>query len=113
MAFADVDVAGLPERDHYWLPQQPLALGFIPISTAPPHADGHQKLAPWTQLHHRAAIRVGDPDIVFCIDGHAVRFFLVTDHVISDLQDKFLIFVELVELRTSRGLALKDPKIAP
>ena len=36
----------------------------------------------------------------------------VTDDVIADLQDEFGVGVELVELRTSHGLPLKDPEIA-
>src|SRR5207244_10518188 len=112
MTLADLYIAILSEGDHYRLPQQPLSLRFIPISTAPPHTDSHKKLTSGAELHHRGAIRVRDPDIIFCVDGHAVRLFLVTDHVIADLQDKFVIRAELRELRTSSGLALKDDNTA-
>src|SRR5437867_1573205 len=112
MTLADVDIAVLSEGDHHGLPQQPLSLGFIPISPASPHTDGHEKLTHGAKLHHRGAIGVGNPDIVLCVDSHAMRLFLVTDHVIADVQDKFVIRVELIELRTSGSLALKDPKIA-
>ena len=112
MTFADIDIAVLSESDHHWLPQQPLSLGFIPVSPVTPDADGHEKLTPGTELHHGGAIRVGDPNVVLCIDGHAMRLFLVTDHVIADLQNKFVIRVELIELWTSGSLALKDPEVS-
>jgi hypothetical protein len=41
-----------------------------------------------------------------------MSLLLMTDHLIADLQDKFVVRVELIELRTSGGLSLKDPKVA-
>src|SRR5437667_3099644 len=112
MTFADVGITVLSEGDHQRLPQQSLSLGFIPISPVTPNSDRHEKLTLGTELHHGGAIRVRNPNIVFRVDGHAVRLLLVTDHFIADLQNKFVFRVELIELRTSGGLALKDPKAA-
>src|SRR5438067_121000 len=112
MTLADVNIAVLSEGDHHRLPQQPLSPGFIPISAASPHTDRHEKPPLWAELHHCGAVGVGDPDIVLCIDGHAVRLLLVTDHVIADLQNQFAIRVKLVELRTAGSLPLKDPEVA-
>jgi hypothetical protein len=36
----------------------------------------------------------------------------MADHIVADLQNEFVFRVELIELRTSRGLALKNPKVA-
>jgi hypothetical protein len=36
----------------------------------------------------------------------------MTDHLIADLQDEFVVLVELKKLGTSHGLALEDPEIA-
>ena len=41
-----------------------------------------------------------------------MRLVLVSDHLIADLHNKFVFRVELLELRTSGGLALEDPKVA-
>ena len=75
-------------------------------------AYSHEQFAFGAELHHRGAISVGDPDIVFRIDGHAVRLVLMADDVIADLQDQFVVRVELVQLRASRGFSLEDPEVA-
>ena len=85
VAFADINVAVLTECDHHGLPKQSLLSGFVPISSVASHADSHEKFAVGGQFHYGGAIGVGDPDVVFRIDGHAMRFFLMTDNVITDL----------------------------
>src|SRR5262245_60447634 len=112
MTFADVDVAVLSKGDHQRLPQQSLSLGLIPIAPVPSNSDRHEKLTLRTELHHSGAIRVGNPNIVVSVDGHAVRLRLVTDHLIADLQNKFVLRIKLIELQTFGGLALKNPKVA-
>ena len=74
--------------------------------------DGHQKITGRTELHHRGAIRIGNPNVVFGIHSHAVGFVLMADHVIADLQNQFLVRIEFVKLRTSGSFALKHPEIA-
>jgi len=41
-----------------------------------------------------------------------VRLVLVCDNVIPALKDRFLIGIELIELRTTDSLPLKDPELA-
>src|ERR1700677_803417 len=112
MALADIDIAIRCEGEHQRLPQQPLPLGFIPVSPVSLYADGHEELTFGTELHYRGAVRVADPDIVLPVDCHAVRLLMVADHVIADLEDKLVIWVELKQLWASGGFALKDPKIS-
>ena len=112
MTLADIDIAVRSEGDHHRLPQQPLSFGFIPIPPASPLADGQEQLALGTDLHHRGAVRGGDPDIVLGIDGHAVRLVLVADHVVADLQDQLVIRIELEQLRLPGVCALKDPEVS-
>ena len=111
MTLADVEITVRSERDHHRLPQKPLSVGFIPISSASPFADRHQQLAGRADLHHRGAIRGGDPDVVVCIDGHAVRLVLIADHVWADLKDQVVIRIELEELRLPCVCALKHPQV--
>src|ERR1700730_7701794 len=112
MTLADIDIAVRSKCDHQRLPQKPLSVRFIPIPPVSSHANGHEKLALGTELHHRGAIRVADPDIVLGIDGHAVRLLLVSDHVLAHLKDELVIPVELEELGFSGGGALKGPEVS-
>src|SRR5687767_719843 len=112
MPLADVDVTVRSEGDHHRLPEKPLSFGFIPIPSASPYADCHEKLALWTDFHHRGAIRGGDPDVVLCIDGHAMGLVLVADHVGANLKDQFVIRTELEQLRLPRVCTLKDPQVS-
>jgi hypothetical protein len=48
-------------------------------------------------------------NIVFSVDGYTVRLLLVTDYLIADLQNQSVLRVQLIELRASHRLALKDP----
>src|SRR5215470_17686246 len=105
MTFADVDIAVLSKGDHQRLPQQSLSLGFIPISSVPPDAEPHENLTLRTELHHSAAIRVGNPNIVVSVQGHAVRLLLVTDHLVADLQNQFVFRVELTVADCPRAYA--------
>src|SRR5438067_812060 len=111
MTSTNINVAVLSESDHQRLPQQSLSLAFIPISPLASNADRHENLTMGTELHHCGAVGVRNPNIIPRVDGHAVRLFLVTDHLIADLQNKFVFRVELIELRTSERLALKHPKV--
>src|SRR5689334_7845751 len=112
MTFADVDIAVLSKGDHQRLPQQSLSLRFIPIAAVSSNSDRHEKLTQRTELHRGGAIGVGNPNIVFSVNGHAVRLLLMTDHIVADLQNEFGFRVELIELRASGSLALKDPQVA-
>ena len=112
VAPADVHVAVRCEGDHHRLPEKTLSLGFVPIPSAPAFADRHEQLAVPTEFHHGRAIRGGDPDVVLRVDGHAVRFVLVANHIGADLEDQFVIRIELEELRLSGVRTLKDPQVS-
>ena len=84
---------------------------FVPIPAVSFDADDLDELAAGTQFRDRAAIGIGDPDIVERIHGHAVRLVLVTQHAFRHRQDQFVLRVILEQLRMTGGIALQDPKI--
>ena len=94
------------------LPEQPLSPGFVPIASLSPDADGHQELSLGTEFHHGVAVLVADPDVVLCVDGHAVRLVLVADHVVSDRSHELVVLTEFEQLRLARGVALKGEQVS-
>src|SRR5438132_14270499 len=111
MTLADVDIATGSEGEVERLPEKPLSFGFIPIAPFSPDAERYQELALGTEFHHGGAVCVADPDIVLCVDCHAVRLVLVADHIAADCADKFAIRAKLKQLWFSDGIALKDPQV--
>src|SRR2546428_2475616 len=112
MTLADVDIATGSEGEVERLPEKPLSVGFIPIAPFSPHTEGYEELALGTEFHHGGAIRVADPDVVLCVDCHAVRLVLVADHVIADCAEKLVIRAKLKQLWFPDGIALKDPQVS-
>src|SRR4029450_2660013 len=106
-SLAYINVAIRSESEVEGLPEQTLPLGFIPIPALPPHPDRHQELSFGTALHPRVALLVADPDVALGIDGHAVSLVLVSDHLIANGANQFVILVELEQLRGARDAPLK------
>src|SRR5947207_91291 len=77
MTLEDIDIAIRSEIEHHRLPDEPLSLRFIPIAPFSPHSEGHEELSLGTYFLDCGAIRVADPDVVLCVDFHAVRLVLV------------------------------------
>jgi hypothetical protein len=77
-----------------------------------PYTDGHQELSFGTEFHHGVAVLIADPDVVLCVDGHAVCLVLVADHVVADGADEPVILIKLKQLRFSGGVALKSKEVA-
>src|SRR6476659_56871 len=99
MALADVDIAVRAESDVQRLPEQALALRLVPIASLPANAERQQQLSLRADLHHRVAVLIADPDVVVCVDGHAVRFVLVAGDVLADRAHELAAEVELEQLR--------------
>src|SRR6188472_3445682 len=112
MSFTDVDVAIRSECHHHRLPQETLALAFVPVTPASRRAEGRQQLPIRTDLHHRRSIGGGNPDVVLGIDGHAMRLVLVTDNVSADLTNQLVVGIELEQLRLPCVCSLKSPEVA-
>src|SRR4029450_13248038 len=106
------NVAIRSESEVDGLPAQTLPLGFIPIPALPPHPNRHQELSFGTELHHGVAVLVADPDVVLGIDGHAVSLVLVSDHLIANGANQFVILVELEQLRVAGGVPLKGEQVS-
>src|SRR5581483_4498500 len=49
--------------------------------------------------------------VVFGVDGHTMSLFLVSDDVVADLQDQFVIGIEFIKLRTAGWFTLECPEI--
>src|SRR5678815_4971614 len=50
MALEDIDVAIRREIEVHWLLDEPLSVGFLPIPSFSPHAEGHEELPLGTYL---------------------------------------------------------------
>ncbi len=111
VSLADIDVAIATERDHHGLPKQALSFRFIPVPSSTALANRQQQLSIVTDLHHRRAVGRRNPDVVVCIDRHAVRLVLIADDIRPDLENQLVAWVELEQLRLSRIGALKHPQI--
>jgi hypothetical protein len=110
---ADVRVTVPGKGDHHRLPEQPLPFCVVPVPSAASLAKGQEQLSLRAELHHRGARRGGDPDVVLGIDSHAVRLVLIADDIRADLQNQFVIRIELEQLWLPRVRALKDPEVPP
>lgn len=75
------------------------------------NTEDHEDLPLRAQLGYGVAILIAKPDIILRIDCHAMRFFLVADHIVSNRAEKYVIGVELEQLRFAGRVALKGEQV--
>src|SRR5579862_6965137 len=114
VTFEDINiVAARTEPDSHRLPEKPLSLGFIPISSVSLRSYGQQELALGTELLHDRPNLVEDPGVALSVDTHAMapeRHRLIGE-LPWDCEEHLVVRAKFKQGRNAGLVSLPDPVV--